>query len=168
MGKPLGTWHQHKDESHECVRQKSVAETKPHERTTIVLRDLPEGFSRDMIADLLNSQGLEKMFDFIYTPVKFSVMATIGYAFVNFVSNEAAQECLSRLNGFTEWATPSENSLTVLWSEKDQGLATIIDRHRNSPVMHSSVKEEFKPALYMDGVRTAFPLPTKHIKPPRV
>merc|ERR1712019_97857 len=144
------------------------AEIKPHERTTIVLRNLPEGFSRDMIADLLNSQGFERRFDFIYTPVKFSVMATIGYAFVNFVSAEAAQECLSKLDGFTDWATPCENSLTVLWSVKDQGLATIIDRHRNSKVMHESVREEFKPALYRDGVKTAFPPPTKHIKPPRV
>merc|ERR1712070_1293171 len=42
--KPLGTWHQHKDESHECVRQQSETEIKPHERTTIVLRNLPEGF----------------------------------------------------------------------------------------------------------------------------
>jgi len=121
-----------------------------------------------MIADLLNSQGFERRFDFIYTPVKFSAMATIGYAFVNFVSAEAAQECVSRLDGFTDWATPCENSLTVLWSEKDQGLATIIDRHSNSPVMHASVREEFKPALYMDGVKTEFPPPTKQIKPPRV
>merc|ERR1712151_884721 len=95
-------------------------------------------------------------------------MVTIGYAFVNFVSAEAAQECLSRLDGFTDWAVPCGNSLTVAWSEKDQGLATIIDRHRNSPVMHASVREEFKPALYMDGVKSAFPKPTKHIKPPRV
>jgi len=87
---------------------------------------------------------------------------------VNFVSNVAAQRCLSKLDGFTDWTTPCENSLTVLWSEKDQGLATIIDRHRNSPVMHSSVKEEFKPALYVDGVRAAFPVPTKYIKPPRM
>jgi hypothetical protein len=121
-----------------------------------------------MIAHLLNSNGFEKKFDFIYTPVKFSVMATIGYAFVNFVSNAAAQECFWKLGGFTDWATPCEKSLTVLWSEKDQGLATIIDRHRNSPIMHSSVKEEFKPALYVDGVRAAFPRPTKHIKSPRV
>merc|ERR1711963_743141 len=110
-----------------------------------------------MVADLLDAQGLEKMYDFIYTPVKFSHMATIGYAFVNFVSNKAAADCLLRLDGFSNWATPCENSLSVLWSEKDQGLAVIIDRHRNSPVMHDSVREEFKPALYVDGVKTAFP-----------
>jgi hypothetical protein len=129
---------------------------------------MPEGFSRDMVADLLNSQGFERKFDFVYTPVKFNVMATIGYAFVNFVSNEAAEECLSKLDGFSDWTTPCENILTAIWSEKDQGLATIIDRHRNSPIMHASVKEEFKPALYLDGVRAAFPLPTRHIKPPRM
>merc|ERR1712048_872435 len=166
--KPLGTWSQHTAQSPECFRQRSQIEINPHERTTLILRNLPEGFSRDMIADLLNSQGFERKFDFIYTPVKFSVMATIGYAFVNFVSAEAAQECLSRLDGFTDWATPCENSLTVAWSEKDQGLAIIIERHRNSPVMHASVREEFKPAIYIKGVKSAFPEPTKKVKAPRI
>lgn len=162
------SWNQCEVQSYRSTSKRSQTEVKPHDRTTVVLCDLPEGFSRDMVADLLNSQGLQMKFDFIYTPVKFSTMVTIGYAFVNFVSHEAAKECLSRLSGFTGWATPCENSLSTLWSEKDQGLAAIIDRHRNSPVMHESVKEEFKPALYIKGVRAAFPRPTKKIKAPRV
>jgi len=144
---------------------------KPHERTTIVLRDLPDDFSRDMIADLLNSQGLENKFDFIYMPIRLKLIArdgTIKCAFVNFESHEAAEECLSRLNGFTDWAAPCEKKLSAFWSENDQGLAALIDRHRNGPVMHESVRDEFKPALYKDGVRATFPCPTKHIKPPRV
>merc|ERR1719145_4969 len=95
-------------------------------------------------------------------------MTTIGYAFVNFVSPEGAQECHLKLEGFTGWSEPSENACTVIWSEKDQGLAAIIDRHRNSPVMHPSVKDDFKPALYKNGARVAFPAPTKSIRPPRV
>merc|ERR1712187_173818 len=167
--KAFGSWNQCEEQSHRCISQRSQTEVKPHERTTIVLRDLPEGFTRDMVADLLNSQGLEKKFDFIYMPVKFSaMMVTIGYAFVNCVSHEAAEECFSRLNGFTDWATPCDNSLSAYWSEKDQGLAVNIDRHRNSPVMHESVGDEFKPALYKDGVLATFPRPTKHIKQPRV
>merc|ERR1712217_971262 len=91
---------------------------------------------------------------------------TVKCAFVNFVSHEAAEECFSRLNGFTDWATPCEKSLSVCWSENDQGLATLVDRHRDSSVMHESVRDEFKPALYKDGVRATFPRPTKYIKPP--
>merc|ERR1712176_193038 len=165
--KPLCAWTQDWERRNGDARQRSQTEIKAHERTTLILRNLPEGFSRDMVADFLNSQGLENKFNFIYVPVKFSVMATIGYAFVNFVSAEAAEDCLQRLDDFSDWTTPCEKTLNVFWSEKDQGLRTIIDRHRNSPVMHESVKDEFKPAIYVNGVRAAFPPPTKHIKPPR-
>merc|ERR1719498_937906 len=95
-------------------------------------------------------------------------MVTIGYAFVNFVTPEAAQECISKLDGLTDCVAPGETCLNVYWSEKDQGLMTIVDRHRNSPVMHDSVREEFRPAIYMDGIRVAFPPPTKHVRPPRM
>jgi len=166
--KPFGVWNHSGEQSHSSAHPQISTEMKPHGRTTVTLRDLPEGFSRDAVADFLISQGFEKKFDFIYTPVKFSVMATIGYAFVNFVSYEAANECVSNLDGFKDWATPSEKVLSVLFSEKDQGLATIIDRHRNSPVMHPSVHDEYKPALYVDGVRAEFPPPTKHLKAPRM
>merc|ERR1712031_12811 len=95
-------------------------------------------------------------------------MITIGYAFVNFATPEAAQECISRLDGLSDRITTGETSLNVYWSEKDQGLMTIIDRHRNSPVMHESVLDEFKPAVYVEGVRVAFPPSTKHVRPPRM
>lgn len=94
-------------------------------------------------------------------------MAAVGYAFVNFSTPEAAIECQSKLEGFTSWDKPCDNVMSVVWSESDQGLAAIIERHRNSPVMHESVHEEFKPALYRDGVQCAFPRPTKRIRPPR-
>merc|ERR1712187_2136 len=98
-----------------------------------------------------------------YMPIKFRAMVTIGCAFVNFVSHRAAEESLARLNGFTDWAAPCENRLSAFWSEKDQGLAALIDRHRNNPVMHESVRDKFKPALYKAGVRVEFPRPTKTI-----
>merc|ERR1719356_660586 len=95
-------------------------------------------------------------------------MTISGYAFVNFVSPEAAHECLRKLDGFIGWDQPHENACEVIWSEKDQGLAVIIDRHRNSPIMHSSVREEFKPAVYKNGIQISFPAPTKKVRPPKV
>merc|ERR1712048_51786 len=168
--KPYNSGSQHIEQSNGGACHRSQTET----RTTIILRNLPNGFSRDMVADLLILHGFKNKFDFIYTPVKFSVMSTTGYAFVNFVSYEAADECILRLNGFSDfsawnmWNMSCETRLNVYWSEKDQGLTTIIDRHRNSPVMHNSVRDEFKPAIYADGKRVAFPPPTKHIRPPRM
>jgi len=157
----------HQEAKHQRLHQRTQTEIKPHERTTVILRNLPEGFSRDMIAELLSSQGLAKNFDFIYAPVRFGTVSTIGYAFVNFTSPEAAEVCHSKFEGFTSWGKVCENVMSVVWSDSDQGLAAIIDRHRNSPVMHESVQEKFKPAIYKDGVRCAFPRPTRRIRPPR-
>jgi len=159
---PPGNWS-----NHQYIRQQIPEEVKEHERTAVVLRNLPDGFTRLKIEALLNSQGFAKKFNFIYAPVKFEVMATIGYAFVNFVSPEAAQECHVKLGGFKGWSELSENACEVTWSEKDQGLAAIVNRHRNSPVMHSSVQDDFKPAIYKNGSRADFPKPTKKIRAPR-
>merc|ERR1719161_808495 len=93
-------------------------------------------------------------------------MSTIGYAFVNFVGNEWAEKCRLKLDGFAGWSEPCDLLLNPVWSEKDQGFDAIIDRHRNSPVMHDSVLEVFKPVIYKDGVQLPFPRPTRHIKKP--
>jgi len=143
--------------------------SRPAERTTLIFNNLPDGFSRNKVAELLISQGFAKKFNFIYTPTQLSTMRTYGYAFVNMVSPEVAEECRSQLNGFSAWEMPCDNVLCAVWSDKDQGLTAIIDRHRNSPIMHKSiVNEEVKPALYTDGVKIAFPKPTKSIRAPRM
>merc|ERR1712048_533098 len=138
--KPSGSWN-HKKGGFRQWWQPEIEQPK----TTVIMRNLPDGFSRDMVADILNRHGFAKKFNFVYVPIKFGTMACIGYAFVNFVSPAAAEECHSKLEGFCGWATPCENVLAVVWSDQDQGLASIVERHRNSPVMHDSVQDEFKP-----------------------
>jgi hypothetical protein len=153
--------------SRESSGQRNQVGSETHGKTTVILRNLPKGFSRDMVAGLLNSQGFEKKFDFIYSPVKLGTMATLGYSFVNFVSPEAAGDCRSKLDGFKTWDVPFEKALSVTWSDSDQGFEANVGRHRNNPVMHESIGDEFKPAIYVEGIRATFPLPTKPLKQPR-
>jgi phosphatidylglycerophosphate synthase len=49
-----------------------------------------------------------------------------------------------------------------------KGLGAHIERYRNSPVMHESVPDEYKPAMYTRGVRVPFPPPTKNLRMPRI
>merc|ERR1711953_819732 len=97
---PPGQWRRPKESDLHYTRQQRQAEVKLHERTTLVLRNLPDGFTRAKIEELLNSQGFAKKFNFIYAPVRFETMTINGYTFVNFVSPEDAQECLRKLDGF--------------------------------------------------------------------
>eukprot|EP00927_Polykrikos_kofoidii_P014630 TRINITY_DN1643_c0_g1_i1.p1 TRINITY_DN1643_c0_g1~~TRINITY_DN1643_c0_g1_i1.p1 ORF type:complete len:790 (-),score=157.77 TRINITY_DN1643_c0_g1_i1:270-2531(-) len=137
-------------------------------RTTVMLRNLPEGFSRDMVTDMLTSEGFGTQVDFVYVPMNFRNKASFGYTFVNLVSPEAADACRERFEGYKLWPIPSDKVCEVSWSGMHQGLEAHIERYRNSPVMHESVPDEFKPAIFDGGVRGVFPPPTKALRPPRV
>merc|ERR1719277_393825 len=90
-----------------------------------------------------------------------------GYAFVDFDSTKVAQQCREQLEGFTKWAEPSEKALEFAWSDT-QGLDAQVARYRDSPLMHESVVDEMKPALFAKGARVTFPSPTKNIRAPRM
>lgn len=104
----------------------------------------------------------------MYLPIDFSSQAGFGYAFVNFVSIHEAERFKLHFHGFREWETPSEKVCDVLWSAARQGLQANIERFRNSPVMHESVSDNFKPALFVDGIRVPFPPPTKKPRAPEI
>jgi len=137
-------------------------------RTTVMLRNLPDGFSRDMLTAILNDEGFAGLYDFIYMPMNFRTKASFGYAFVNMVSPADAERCHEQLEGFTRWRVSTDKVCEVSWSDMHQGLSAHVDRYRNSPVMHESVPDEYKPVMYSFGVRTPFPPPTKKLRVPRI
>jgi hypothetical protein len=138
-------------------------------RTTVMLRNMPNNYSRDMLLELVESMGFAGCYDFAYLPVDFKSQAGLGYAFINFVSTAEAQRCFECFEGFSDWKVPSEKVCTVTWGSPYQGLEAHIERYQNSPVMHHSIPDEWKPVLLDQcGVRIAFPVPTKPIKMPKI
>jgi len=136
--------------------------------TTIMLRNLPEGFTREALLELLDSQGFAGRYDFAYQPVNFDTLSGLSHAFVNMLSPVDAEEIRKSLDGFSEWAVPHENVCRVVWNDKQQGLAALVERYRNSPVMHESVPDSCKPVILLEGERQQFPTPTQKIKAPRI
>jgi len=146
----------------------SVAAADSEEwRTTVMIRNMPNNYTRDMLLELVDSMGFAGSYDFAYLPIDFQSQAGLGYAFLNFVSVADALRCFSDFDGFSNWKVPSEKVCTVTWSSPTQGLEAHIDRYRNSPVMHYSLTEDWKPILLQQGRRVPFPLPTKAIKTPK-
>jgi len=95
--------------------------------------------------------------------------AGLGYAFVNMVTPTEAQRAFCGLKGFSEWKIFSSSKvMDICWSDPLQGLDAHVHRYRNSPVMHDSVADEYRPMLFKDGVRIEFPPPTRRIREPRV
>lgn len=137
-------------------------------KTTVMIRNMPNNYTRDMLLALVDSMGFAQTYDFVYLPIDFKSQVGLGYAFINFVSVDQALLCIEMLEGYSNWTVPSEKICSVTWSSPTQGLDEHIERYRNSPVMHHSLPDEWKPALFQDGVRIEFPVPTKSIKTPKV
>lgn len=137
-------------------------------RTTLMMRNVPNDYSRAMLLDLLNKQGFATSYDFIYLPIDFRTEAGLGYAFINLSSPGEAERFRQIFHGFSDWDVITQKVCEVSWSDALQGLQCHIDRYKNSPVMHESVPDVFKPALYEQGKRMPFPEATKRIRAPRL
>jgi len=124
-------------------------------RSTVMIRNMPNNYTRDMLLELVDEMGFAGTYDFAYLPIDFQSQVGLGYAFINFSTVADAQLCFERFEGFSNWKVPSEKVCTVTWSSPTQGLEAHMERYRNSPVMHQ-------------GVRVDFPPPTKPLKTPKV
>ncbi|OLQ08502.1 Protein MEI2-like 3 [Symbiodinium microadriaticum] len=171
----------------EPVRQPAKATTHKDtkyataERTTVMLRNVPNNYSRDMFLAMLDEHGFAGRYDFVYLPCDFYRQANLGYAFVNLVDDAAVDALWQTFHGFSGWSLPTAKVCQVSWSGPHQGFKAWVlgpgesvegreteraerahvERYRNSPVMHRSVPDEYKPVIFKNGVRKNFPRPTK-------
>jgi RNA recognition motif-containing protein len=138
------------------------------ERTTVMLRNLPSFFTRDMLLELLKSLGFANKYDFVYLPTDVTVLSCLGYAFVNLRTHEDALQVFENAHGFTDWERQSSRVLAVSWSTPLQGLAAQIQRYRNSHIMHPRVPDQCRPLIFGEnGERIPFPRPTVVLRAPR-
>jgi len=153
-------------------RQEDVAEAPQvpqgcrDRRTTLMMRNLPNNYTRDMLVQLLDREGFAGSYDFVYLPVDFARGCGLGYAFVNLVDASLVTKFKCCFDAFSNWKLRTTKVCQVTFSDRDQGLKANIKRYRNSPVMHPSVSDEFKPCLFSDGVRVPFPAPNRSLRKP--
>lgn len=156
----LGEAPQHRQEAYEGAH------------TTVMLRNLPNGYTRAMLLDLLDAEGFSNLYDFVYLPIDFARGLCLGYAFINLTSACTADHFVQHFTGFSKWMLSSSKVCCVSWSSPHQGLAQHVERYRNSPVMHNTIPDAWKPLLFAfpsgTATRIAFPPPTKQIRPPNI
>lgn len=137
-------------------------------RTTVMLRNLPNTLTRERLLRVLEAMGFSGQYDLVYIPVDFSSGAGLGYAFINMLSSSHVPRLWDMFDGFSQWGVGGDKVCTVSWSDPHQGLAAHVERYQNSPVMHPDVPDDWKPALFVHGVRVEFPPPTRKLKAPKV
>lgn len=149
--------------------QKKKPKSNKDTRTTLMIQNVPAQCTNTMMVEMLDSAGLSGKYDFVYAPTDFRTYTAFGYAFVNFTTNKNSIQAMDVLSGLI-CQTWSEQKVAfdVNWCEAHQGLKVHVTKYQNSPVMHPSVLEEYKPLIFKNGSIQQFPPPTKVIKEPRL
>jgi len=137
-------------------------------KTTVMMRNIPNSYTRGMLLQLVDRHGFSGTYDLVYLPMDFASNAAFGYAFLNFTSVVHAHRFRQHFDGFRKWDVSSGKTCEVSWGSTHQGLEANVERYRNCPVMHPSVSDEFKPAVFIGGMRVPFPTPTKKGIAPKV
>jgi hypothetical protein len=69
--------------------------------TTLMIRNIPNMYTRSMLMEELDSLDFRTDYDFIYVPIDKSTQWNVGYAFVNFKTPEAAVRCMDVVTNYT-------------------------------------------------------------------
>lgn len=156
------------DAEHESLKENcQSADAANAESTSVMMRNLPNNYSRKMLLELMEAEGYGGSFDFVYLPVDFHSNSGLGYAFINLISSDVAGRFCKHFTGFKNWNMASDKVCQVAWSDTLQGFSAHVERYRNSPVMHDSVPEDHRPLLFAGREQVPFPPPTKNIRAPR-
>jgi len=124
--------------------------------TTVMMRNLPYGYTRQRLIDLLNSHGFSGKYDFLYLPFDFESQYHVGYAFVNLTSSEHVTQFAEVFNGFNDWTPKRDHRICVVCWGLIQGLRANVERFETKQLTMEGIPEEWKPALFKDGVQIAF------------
>merc|ERR1711963_801881 len=133
-----------------------VQQEETSDMTTVLLRGLPSEYRTPELVNLLDAQGFAGKYSFAYAPVDFTNGAGLGYAVVCLTACPIAEDLIATMQNFQRWSVLSSITCTASWNDH-QGMSVLIERYRNSPVMHKKVPHAYKPAVFEGGARVSFP-----------
>lgn len=140
--------------------------------TTVQVRNIPCDFTRDQFLQVLDGAGFGGQYSFVYLPFEFALGQCVGYADVCLVDPVVALRLFRQFQGFVWQHSVDHVSgpglvCETAWAER-QTITEHVERYRDSPIMHPSVPDGRKPAIFERGVRVAFPRPTRPVRRPRI
>eukprot|EP00928_Gymnodinium_smaydae_P079119 TRINITY_DN63133_c0_g1_i1.p1 TRINITY_DN63133_c0_g1~~TRINITY_DN63133_c0_g1_i1.p1 ORF type:complete len:396 (-),score=83.67 TRINITY_DN63133_c0_g1_i1:437-1624(-) len=132
--------------------------------TTVMLRNIPNKYTRQMLIDQLHRAGFRGDIDYLYLPVDFANRCNVGYCFINFRTSSARARFNSALNGVAaQSCLPGFNSYKIcqVTKAKWQGREENIRRLRSGPELMEQLAAhpEWLPLLLDEkGEQEVFPL----------
>lgn len=120
--------------------------------TTVMLRNIPNKYTRTMLIDQLHKAGFRGDIDYLYLPVDFANRCNVGYCFLNFRTAGARQRFYGPFDGIAALSClPGFNSYKVcqVTRAKWQGREENIRRLRSGPelMMQLAAHPEWLPLI---------------------
>lgn len=144
-----------KASSSKIAESQPAIDTTVAKNTTVVLRKIPRDMTRDLMQRILKEQGFACSYDFLYLPMDFDKAQCFGFAIINFVDGAVAATALDRFSQISAFG----NNVCAEWKETHHGLAALVEKYRNSKVMHADVPDGYKPLILSNGKPVPFPAP---------
>jgi len=104
--------------------------------TTLMIRNIPNKCTQQMLIKELDSLGFKGEYDFVYLPMDTFTRLNVGYGFVNFVTVGAASECTRKLSAHCFEHAPQGKCVSVSPAHM-QGLESNVQHYRNKAVQNS-------------------------------
>lgn len=115
-------------------------------RTTVMVRNIPNKLEFDDFKRFVD-QTSQGTYEFLYLRFDFCNRCNVGYAFISFAKPEHVKAFVQSRTGM-KWSQYNYNSEKVIEIRfaRIQGCENLIQKFRNSPVMHQ--ESAFRPKLY--------------------
>jgi hypothetical protein len=104
--------------------------------TTIMMRNLPNKVTQQILLTELNETGFEHTYDFVYLPIDQESNANRGYAFINFVAAEWAYKFMERFEG-QKFGSYNSNKVVSVVPAKLQGYKANREYYSSVRIRHS-------------------------------
>jgi len=153
--------------SHQCVPKnkdlgKKFGDGVEQEIHTLMIRNIPNLYTRDMLMEELDGLGFQGAYDFIYLPIDKSTHWNVGYAFVNFDDPDVAGNCMSIMTNYTfnkfEHGTGKVAQVSIAYI---QGLEQNLKYYSNTAVQCSRMQSH-RPLVLRAGHQELLGKPRKH------
>jgi hypothetical protein len=104
-------------------------------RTTLMIKNLPNRYSRAMVIALLESKLPVGSFDFVYVPIDFATRQNFAYAFVNLSTPNLVKTFFALFAGFRFPEQASKAKMCEVVFARVQGIEANVNRLINSPIL---------------------------------
>jgi hypothetical protein len=123
--------------------------------TAFRFEDLPDSLTQDDLINLLEDEGFNGLYDFIYLPDPSTYLRKTGHhAIINFSSHAFGLLFSEQFDGRS---LGEGHQSKVHWSSGPQGITALVEHYRKEGAMHQSIPFHQQPAVFWSGLRVQIP-----------